>query len=282
MSVLNWQLRAVLPELRDQGRLNVLIALLLHANIRNRAYPTMVTLCKETAFEMEAVTAAKHWLADRGAFVLVPYKLRVDEERKLPIRQHIYQLTGLIRASDDTVREYLYMSPEAREGVAQVIESIKVSAAEISAGKVSIAETKGSSSIKGGSLSEGGFTDLDESRARENKTTFFEDLPARPEIYTLYEQNIGALTKLIGDELKDAADIYPADWIAEAFKIAVVDKNVRNWKYIRTILESWRIKGRGAQLPKPAAVGTRHASSAAAQTDPVPPSPFVIRAGDQS
>src|SRR6266702_3044024 len=35
----------------------------------------------------------------------------------------------------------------------------------------------------------------------------------RPNIFVLYEQNIGLLLPLLADELKDAADQYPADWI---------------------------------------------------------------------
>jgi DNA replication protein DnaD len=32
-------------------------------------------------------------------------------------------------------------------------------------------------------------------------------------------------------------------WIEEAFKIAV-EKNVRNWRYIRAILERWQTEGK--------------------------------------
>src|SRR5947209_12830251 len=42
----------------------------------------------------------------------------------------------------------------------------------------------------------------------------------RPNIFVLYEQNIGLLSPLIADELKDAADQYPAEWIEAAFREA--------------------------------------------------------------
>ncbi len=65
----------------------------------------------------------------------------------------------------------------------------------------------------------------------------------RPNIFAVYEQNIGPLTPLIADELRDAEKNYPSDWITDAFKIAV-NKNVRNWHYIEAILRSWKEKGR--------------------------------------
>jgi DnaD/phage-associated family protein len=66
----------------------------------------------------------------------------------------------------------------------------------------------------------------------------------RPNIYTLYEQNIGMLTQLIADELREAEQLYPAEWIEEAFREAVL-LNKRSWKYIRAILDRWRVDGRG-------------------------------------
>ncbi|KPL24996.1 MAG: hypothetical protein AMJ93_01140 [Anaerolineae bacterium SM23_84] len=65
----------------------------------------------------------------------------------------------------------------------------------------------------------------------------------RPNIFVLYEQNIGLLQPIIADELKDAERNYPQDWIEDAFRIAV-ENNVRNWKYIRRILERWAAEGK--------------------------------------
>ncbi|MBM3151281.1 MAG: DnaD domain protein [Chloroflexi bacterium] len=67
--------------------------------------------------------------------------------------------------------------------------------------------------------------------------------PERPNIFRLYEENIGPLTPLIADMLKDAEREYHAEWIAEALEIAVV-KNVRNWKYVEAILKRWKEKGK--------------------------------------
>ena len=64
-----------------------------------------------------------------------------------------------------------------------------------------------------------------------------------PNIYRLYEENIGPLTPLIADALTEAEDSYPEKWIEEAFRIAV-EKNNRNWRYIAAILERWKQKGK--------------------------------------
>ena len=67
----------------------------------------------------------------------------------------------------------------------------------------------------------------------------------RPNIFVLYEQNIGLLTPMIASQLEDAADHYPAEWIEAAFSEAV-QRNKRNWKYINAILRRWETEGRQA------------------------------------
>jgi DnaD/phage-associated family protein len=65
----------------------------------------------------------------------------------------------------------------------------------------------------------------------------------RPTIFVLYEQNIGLLTPMIADELRDAERHFPSEWIADAFRQAVLH-NKRSWKYVLAILERWRTEGR--------------------------------------
>jgi len=64
-----------------------------------------------------------------------------------------------------------------------------------------------------------------------------------PDIFTLYEQNIGMLTPMIADEIRDAEKLYPESWIRDAVKEAVLH-NKRNIKYISRILQNWSIEGR--------------------------------------
>jgi DnaD/phage-associated family protein len=75
--------------------------------------------------------------------------------------------------------------------------------------------------------------------------------PARmekmPNIFELYEQNIGLLTPLISEELQEAEKTFPAAWIPAAFKEAVA-LNKRSWRYVRKILENWARAGRGEKI----------------------------------
>jgi len=62
-------------------------------------------------------------------------------------------------------------------------------------------------------------------------------------IFKLYEENIGALTPLLSDMLREAEKNYPSAWFEEAFEIAV-SRNIRNWKYVEAILARWKENGK--------------------------------------
>lgn len=64
-----------------------------------------------------------------------------------------------------------------------------------------------------------------------------------PSIFALYEQNVGQLTPIITEQLKDAAERYPDTWIADAIEEAV-KAGVHRWSYISAILERWAREGR--------------------------------------
>ncbi len=69
---------------------------------------------------------------------------------------------------------------------------------------------------------------------------------ARPNIYQLYEENIGPLTPLLADTLKDAEDEYPSEKIEEAIGLAV-KANARKWSYVEAILKRWKEEGYGKE-----------------------------------
>ena len=66
---------------------------------------------------------------------------------------------------------------------------------------------------------------------------------ARPQILDLYEQSIGLLQPILAEELLEAEDTYPAEWVREAFQIAA-QNNARRWRYVKTILERWAREGK--------------------------------------
>jgi len=70
------------------------------------------------------------------------------------------------------------------------------------------------------------------------------------DICKVYTDNIGMLTPMISDELKDIADTYPAGWFGDAVKEAVKN-NVRKLNYVKKILESWKTNGRGEKKEQP-------------------------------
>ncbi len=70
----------------------------------------------------------------------------------------------------------------------------------------------------------------------------------RSNIFEMYEQNIGLLSPIISDQLREAEQMYHEDWIADAFGEAVA-QNKRSWRYISAILERWEREGRGYGEP---------------------------------
>ncbi len=73
--------------------------------------------------------------------------------------------------------------------------------------------------------------------------------PERPTIFRLYEQNIGLVTPIIADQLIEALELYPREWIEEAIHEAV-NYNRRQWRYIQRILERWATEGRGNETDR--------------------------------
>lgn len=66
----------------------------------------------------------------------------------------------------------------------------------------------------------------------------------RPDVFRLYEENIGVITPMAAERLKDMETEYPREWIAEAFGQAVLS-NARSLRYVEAILRRWRDDGRG-------------------------------------
>ena len=61
-------------------------------------------------------------------------------------------------------------------------------------------------------------------------------------VFALYEQEIGTLTPQIVEQLTEAEQLYPGEWIERAFREAAA-QNARSWRYVQRILERWAIEG---------------------------------------
>ena len=68
------------------------------------------------------------------------------------------------------------------------------------------------------------------------------------EIARAYESEIGPLTAMIADDLQDAADTYPKQWVLDAIHEAAI-QNKRGWKYCLAILRRWKAQGNQNPLP---------------------------------
>ncbi len=93
---------------------------------------------------------------------------------------------------------------------------------------------------------------IKESKLKETNTTgsggqFSSD--ELQEVSTAYESNIGFISPIASDELKDMLAIYSSEWIIDAFKIAV-KANKRRLNYIWGILRKWETEGRGDNRQK--------------------------------
>jgi len=63
------------------------------------------------------------------------------------------------------------------------------------------------------------------------------------EVCTVYESNIGLLTPMIGDQIKDALKDYPSSWIIEGIQEAV-NSEARSFRYVLGCLKNWKRDGK--------------------------------------
>ncbi len=73
--------------------------------------------------------------------------------------------------------------------------------------------------------------------------TTIEAAAERPNIFQLYEQNVGLLTPIVADELREAQKDYPAAWIEDAFREAA-RQNARSWAYVKKVLQARERRGK--------------------------------------
>jgi hypothetical protein len=109
VATLDYHLKEAPPELFDGIRWTLLTFFILHANERNRCWPSMRGLAVKLGRSLPYLTEAKQWLIEHGAIRLVPYKERVGEKEKtVSKRQHMYELSGTVKFGDK-VFPYLHL-----------------------------------------------------------------------------------------------------------------------------------------------------------------------------
>ncbi len=65
-----------------------------------------------------------------------------------------------------------------------------------------------------------------------------------PNIYAIYEKNVGALTPMLADRLDMIDKDYPSGWFGDAVMEAVGSTTRVNLNYIEAILKRWKSEGR--------------------------------------
>lgn len=78
-------------------------------------------------------------------------------------------------------------------------------------------------------------------------------------VFTEYQNNIGLITPVIADRLKDAERDYSGQWIKRAIEIAV-ERNARRWNYIDAILKRWAVDGYDGDKHNGAIIAARQAA----------------------
>lgn len=73
---------------------------------------------------------------------------------------------------------------------------------------------------------------------------------AMKELSKAYQSEIGMITPMIADELRDAIDTYPSKWIMDAIHESA-SQNKRSWKYVLAILTRWKAQGNQEAMKRP-------------------------------
>lgn len=94
----------------------------------------------------------------------------------------------------------------------------------------------------------------------ENTTDISTTGSETTKIFRTYESEIGILTSFIRDNIIDALELYPAEWIIEAIHEAALN-NARNWRYVEAILKRWKADGFKSEKAKSAPSQTRRKSA---------------------
>jgi DnaD/phage-associated family protein len=89
------------------------------------------------------------------------------------------------------------------------------------------------------SLGEKGYAPHETKKNQENTSFNEEEEPnEQKNAFLIYEEEIGQLTPMVADSLKDWEAVVPEKWVKDAIMEASAN-GARNWKYIEAILKRW-------------------------------------------
>lgn len=233
MSTIDPGLLKALPKMRAAGAAvwPVLTCYILHTNIRNRAWPNLDTITRETGFERATVVEAKKWLVEHCALTPVGYQLRLERERLHP-RMDVMQVNGTLAIDG---QEYRYLTVAAPADQAEVNSS----ASELLKNKES--RTESGQQFTGRTI-DSSSAEPDSSTA----TTAVEEV-ARPTVSSLYMVNINPnLGSLQIETLMDGEKTFGYEIMKGAIAEAANSKSSDERRYL-TVNYIMTIAGRIAR-----------------------------------
>ena len=226
MTHLDPELRQALPKMRAAGAAvwPILTCYILHANIRNRAWPNLDTLQRETGYARETIIDGKQWLVEHGALVKVGYQLRVERERLHP-RQDVMQLTGLI-VLDGKALKYLTVAPDETVEVNRQPSRLLTEIPDVT----NLSQSSAQQTIN-----------RQPSRPEVTTTTTLPKPPEKPTVAMLFMQNINSdlgslqVETLLDDEQTFGYDIMKAAIQEAANSKPAIDRKELTVNYVRRI-----------------------------------------------
>lgn len=69
------------------------------------------------------------------------------------------------------------------------------------------------------------------------------EISKKPNVFSVYESEIGIITPLVAERLKMDADDYSENWVIDAINVASKN-NIRKLSYIEGVLKSWHAQGK--------------------------------------
>lgn len=210
----------------------ILLALADYVNAKhaNSCFPSLNSLAKKTGLSRRTVIRSISKLEGMGEIQIEP--------GKGPNGVHLFRLT--IEGGDSTRGDILTQGEDQRSDIL----------------------TQGE--IMGGDRLSGEGASLTPKSGINQKIKEDEDdeIPERPNIFVVWEANIGVLTPIVSEDLIRLETDYPPGWVLEAIRTAARN-NGRSISYIVKVLENWKLYGFGIdprKIKKPGRNGNGHES----------------------
>jgi DnaD/phage-associated family protein len=228
--ILEFEFRKYLKEFKG-ARLAVFMCIALHCNENGECFPSYDLIEDETGLTRGTVATAINDLCElviEGHRVLHRFRERDTAGKYIgsnhylvfPTDEEVQSIENQT-VDNQSIKKPQYEKPNGGEIIPEVNPSLKVNPSKRSSSKATRGEPE------------------------QPPTPVEEPLPPRPDIYTLYEQELGALTPMLAQMLDLIERDYPQGWFKDAVKEAKLSSSRGvSLKYVDAILKRWKSEGR--------------------------------------